>query len=68
MLAEKVNWPRGNFVWSGYITAFTLFVAARLFWLRQIAPQMLATARPSLAAVCARDCMYLPAPGSIGRI
>jgi hypothetical protein len=34
-LAEKHNWADGNFVWSGYITLFTLFVASIAYWLRQ---------------------------------
>ncbi len=34
-LAEKNSWTAGNFVWSGYITLFTLFVAAAVFLLRQ---------------------------------
>jgi hypothetical protein len=34
--AEKIAWMNGNFLWSGYSAAFTLFVAAMVFWLRQI--------------------------------
>jgi hypothetical protein len=37
MIVERVHWASGNMVWSGYITAFTLFVASIVFWLRQIA-------------------------------
>jgi hypothetical protein len=36
-LAETVNWTAGNFVWSGYITLFTLYAATMVFWLRQLA-------------------------------
>jgi hypothetical protein len=42
LLVEKANWAAGNFVWSGYITVFILFVASMVFWLRQAA---LATSR-----------------------
>ena len=35
-LAETVNWTAGNFVWSGYVTLFTLLVATTAFWLRHI--------------------------------
>jgi hypothetical protein len=33
-LIETTNWASGNFIWSGYITLFTLMVAATIFWLR----------------------------------
>jgi len=36
-LAETRNFHTGNFVWSGYITVFTLFVAAAVVWLREAA-------------------------------
>lgn len=35
-LAETVNLTAGNFVWSGYITLFTLFAATIVFWLREL--------------------------------
>lgn len=34
-VVETDHWAAGNFVWSGYISLFTLFVAATIFWLRQ---------------------------------
>ena len=36
-VVETDHWAAGNFVWSGYITLFTLFVATTIFWLRQVA-------------------------------
>ncbi len=36
MIAEKINWSAGNFVWSGYITLFTLFVASVIWWLNAL--------------------------------
>jgi hypothetical protein len=36
-VVETDHWAAGNFVWSGYITLFTLFVATTIFWLRQTA-------------------------------
>jgi hypothetical protein len=36
-VVETDHWSAGNFVWSGYITLFTLFVATTIFWLRQAA-------------------------------
>jgi hypothetical protein len=36
MLAEKVLFTSGDFLWSAYITVFVLFVASALFWLRQL--------------------------------
>ena len=36
-LVETTNWTAGNFVWSGYITLFTLLVATTIFWLRHTA-------------------------------
>ena len=36
-LAETRNFHTGNFVWSGYITLFTLHVAAVVVWLREAA-------------------------------
>src|SRR5579871_648702 len=36
MIAERVYWGAGNFVWSGYITDFLLIVGSVVFWLRQI--------------------------------
>jgi hypothetical protein len=36
MIAERINWGSGNFVWSGYITDFLLIVASVVFWLRQV--------------------------------
>ena len=35
MLAEKVRAIAGNFLWSGYIAVFILFVASVIFWLRE---------------------------------
>ena len=37
MSVETDHWAAGNFVWSGYISLFTLFVATTIFWLRQAA-------------------------------
>ena len=36
-VVETDHWAAGNFVWSGYISLFTLFVATTIFWLRQAA-------------------------------
>ena len=36
-VVETDHWAAGNFVWSGYITLFTLFVATTIFWLRHAA-------------------------------
>jgi hypothetical protein len=36
MIAERVYWGAGNFVWSGYITDFLLIVGSAVFWLRQV--------------------------------
>ena len=36
-VVETDHWAAGNFVWSGYISLFTLFVATTIFWLRQTA-------------------------------
>lgn len=36
-IVETNNWSAGNFVWSGYITVLTLFVATTIFWLRNAA-------------------------------
>jgi hypothetical protein len=36
LLAERVNWGAGNFVWSGYIADFLLIVGSAVFWLRQV--------------------------------
>jgi hypothetical protein len=35
-VVETDHWAAGNFVWSGYITVFTLFMATTIFWLRQV--------------------------------
>lgn len=35
-LAEKVHWSAGNFLWSGYISLFLLFVFSVLFYVGQI--------------------------------
>jgi hypothetical protein len=52
MFAEKANWSSGNFVWSGYITAFTLFVAAMVFWLREVATATPASWRRGRLLLC----------------
>ena len=36
-LVETDEWRAGNFVWSGYITVFTLLVATTIVWLRNAA-------------------------------
>ncbi|OGD22978.1 MAG: hypothetical protein A2W03_06320 [Candidatus Aminicenantes bacterium RBG_16_63_16] len=36
LLAEKIGGAAGNFLWSGYITVFMLFVFAALFYVRQL--------------------------------
>ena len=36
-VVETDHWAAGNFVWSGYISLFTLFVATTIYWLRQAA-------------------------------
>ena len=36
LLAETVHWSAGNLIWSGYITAFVLFVFSALFYVRQV--------------------------------
>jgi hypothetical protein len=50
-VVETDHWAAGNFVWSGYISLFTLFVATTIFWLRQAA---LSEGRwpPARALVC----------------
>lgn len=35
-LSEKQNWEHANFVWSGYITLFILFVFSATFFFRQL--------------------------------
>jgi hypothetical protein len=39
--SETIHWTAGNFTWSGDIAAFTLFVGAVTFWLRQVSFQPL---------------------------
>jgi len=39
MLAEKLHATAGNFLWSGYLAAFILFVASITFWLGLLAEQ-----------------------------
>jgi 4-amino-4-deoxy-L-arabinose transferase-like glycosyltransferase len=36
LLAEKQNWEHGNFIWSGYITLFILFVFSATFFFREL--------------------------------
>ena len=50
-VVETDHWAAGNFVWSGYISLFILFVATTIFWLRQAA---LSEGRwpPARALVC----------------
>jgi hypothetical protein len=36
LLSEPSNWTSGNFLWSGQITLFILFVVLTLFFIRQI--------------------------------
>jgi hypothetical protein len=36
LLAEANHWWAGNFLWSGYIALFVLFVFSALFYLRQV--------------------------------
>lgn len=39
MLAEKARAFDGNFLWSGYIAVFILFIVTIMFWLREISEQ-----------------------------
>jgi hypothetical protein len=36
LLSEKQHWEHGNFIWSGYITLFILFVFSATFFFREL--------------------------------